>query len=61
MASRTYERQLIAITRRLAQYIGRWLPYLQKFVTSQELTCIQALLTAANECLAVLEPPADGS
>jgi len=60
MALRTYERQLIAHAARLSQYIGRWLPKLQIHLTAQELACVQALLTAANECLAVLVPPAEG-
>jgi len=60
MATRTYERQLIYLVRLLSKYIGRWLPQLQTFLTSPELTCVMSLNQALIDCLNVLEPPPDG-
>jgi len=61
MALRTYERQLILLVKALAKYIGRYQPQLVGFLTPAELTCVQSLLIALTDCIAILEPPADGT
>lgn len=60
MASRTYERQLIMLVKRLSSYIGRWMPQLTTFLTAEELQCVQSLLVALSDCIVVLSPPPDG-
>jgi len=54
MASRVYWIQLSFLTRGLAKYIGRYTTQLQESLTSEQYACVAALLTAAQECLALL-------
>jgi hypothetical protein len=57
MAQRTYMIGLYYSVYAARQYIARWQIKIEQNATTEQYTCILALLEALNECLPLIQPP----
>lgn len=56
MAQRTYLIGLWLAMTALSRYMSRWLVKLEANMTAQQFACLQAVITAVNECLPLIQP-----
>lgn len=56
MAQRTYLYGLWLAMTALSRYISRWLVPLEANMNTQQFLCLQAVVTAINECLPLIQP-----
>lgn len=56
MATRTYLIGLWLVLSAAYSYITRWSVKLEANMTTQQWVCLQAVLTALNECLPLIQP-----
>jgi hypothetical protein len=57
MARKTYKPGVYFVLRAAQHYITRWLPFMEAGLSEQQLTCLNACLTAITECLPLFLPP----
>lgn len=57
MAQRTYLYGLWLTMTALSKYIDRWIIKLEGNMDTQQFLCLQAVVTAINECLPLIQPP----
>lgn len=56
MSQRTYLYGLWLAMTALSRYISRWLVKLEANMDTQQFLCLQAVVTAINECLPLIQP-----
>lgn len=56
-APRTYKIGLYLTMHTLYKYMTRWQPKIEANLTSEQLACFNAVLSAISECLPLILPP----